>query len=137
MKRASRNGRWRTPLARFRRSQALAVAFSWVMALQLLLHGALMLLPVGGGGNGLGVICSINGPRQAPNGAGNAADMLPPCCVSGNCCCVPGAAPLPFAPTIPRMAGPLHAPFRPALKVAHARAMAWQWQARAPPAPFV
>ena len=120
-------------LRRFRRSQVLAVAFSWVMALQLLLHGALMLLPVGGGGSGLGIICSINGPRQASGNAGNAADTLPPCCISGNCCCMPGAAPLPPAPTIPRVAAPLHAPVRPTFKEAHARTDGWQWQARAPP----
>ena len=125
------------PLPRLRRSRALAVAFSWVMALQLLLHGALMLLPVGGGSYGLGVICSINGPRQGSVPAGNAANTLPPCCISGNCCCMPGAAPLPPAPTIPRVAGPMHAPFRPIIKVAHARATGWQWQARAPPISFV
>ena len=130
----TRTGRNRnTPLRHFRRSQALAIAFSWVMALQLLLHGVLMLLPVGSGGNGLGVICSINGPRQAPGAAGNAANQLPPCCSSGYCCCMPGAAPLPSVPTIPRMAGPVHAPFRPTIKVAHARAVGWRWQARAPP----
>ncbi len=123
------------PLKRLRRSQALAIAFSWVMALQLLLHGALMLLPVGGGGGGLGVICSVNGPRQAPGGAGNATSQLPPCCTSGNCCCMPGMAPLPSVPTIPRMAAPVHAPFRPIFQQAHARASGWQWQARAPPFP--
>ena len=120
-------------LRRFRRSQALAVAFSWVMALQLLLHGALMLLPVGGGGSGLGVICSLNGLRQAAGSSGNVAEKLPPCCTSGNCCCMPGAAPLPSATTIPRMAAPVHAPVRPTFKEAHARAIGWRWQARAPP----
>jgi len=120
-------------LTRLRRSQALAVAFSWLMALQLMLHGVMMLLPVGGGGNGLGIICSINGPRQAPAGAGNAASQLPPCCTSGNCCCIPGMAPLPSAPTIPRVAAPVHAPFRPPFHLAHDGATGWQWQARAPP----
>ena len=129
-----RNTRRNALLRRFRRSQALAVAFSWVMALQLLLHGVMMLLPVGGGGNGLSVICSLNGPRQAPGGTGNnAAGQLPPCCTSGNCCCMPGAAPLPSAPTIPRVAAPVHAPFRPIVHKAHAKAAGWRWQARAPP----
>ncbi len=120
-------------LRRFRRSHVLAVTFSWVMALQLLLHGALMLLPIGGGGSGLGIICSLYGPRQAPGAPGNIADQLPPCCTSGNCCCMPGAAPLPSAPTIPRVAGPKHVPVRPTFKEAHAQASGWQWQARAPP----
>ena len=127
-----RKANWGNPLRRLRRSHLLAVAFSWVMALQLLLHGLMMLLPIGGGGNTLGIICSINGPRT-PGNAANTASQLPPCCISGNCCCMPGTAPLPPAPTIPRVAGPVHASLRPTPIVAHARVCGWQWQARAPP----
>ena len=134
MKRRSWHKRAGGVLPRMRHSQILAVAFSWVMALQLMLHGVLMLLPVGGGGNTLGIICSINGPRRATGTTGNTAGQLPPCCSSGYCCCMPGAAPLPSVPTIPRMAAPMHVPFRPTFKVAHAQACGWQWQARAPPA---
>ena len=121
------------PLPRLRRSQALAAALSWVMALQVLVHGVFMLLPAGAGSGAPGVICSVNGPYQTSNGAGNAGGQLPPCCSSGNCSCLPGTAPLPSVPTIPRMAAPVHAPFRPILHQARARASGWQWQARAPP----
>ena len=119
-------------MPRLRRSQALAAAFSWLMALQLVAHGLLMLLPAGTGGNTLGVICSANGARN-PGNAGIATDKLPPCCTSGNCCCLPGAAPLPPAPTIPRLAGPMHASVRPTFKQAHVQTSGWRWQARAPP----
>jgi len=122
-------------LARLRRMPLTAAFGAWLMALQLLLHGMLMLLPAGAS---TGIICSVRTvpPQPASSAPSSSQAQLPPCCVGGGeCCCLPALdAPRhvsPFAGAWPPGAVSLpvvrHAP-PPA-------AAARSWLARAPPLP--
>ena len=107
---------------------------AWLMALQLVLHAVVMTFPAGGTGLPGFVICSVQGnAARGVAGGSQPANNLPPCCVSGDCCCLSGATPLPSVPTIPGRGGGVHAPFRPIVIAARPQRVAWRWQARAPP----
>ncbi len=123
-----------TSLEGLRRRALPRVLSAWLMALQLVLHAVVMTLSTGGSGLPGFVICSVQG-NAARGGAGGAtpASQLPPCCVSGDCCCLTGAAPLPSVPTIPGRGGSLDAFIRPIVMALRAVPRAWRWQPRAPP----